>query len=67
MNNHHLLLETPSSNLSQIMRHIIGGHFNIGESAVSQARGRISVKIKQDKKLKKQIKRVENKLNLSNV
>jgi REP element-mobilizing transposase RayT len=42
----------------------IGGHFNIGESAVSQASGRISVKIKQDKKLKRQIKRVENKLNL---
>ena len=43
----------------------IGGHFNIGESAVSQANRRISVKIKQDKILKKQIKRIEKKLNLS--
>lgn len=45
----------------------IGGHFNIGESAVSQGNGRISVKIKQNKKLEKQIKRIEKKLNLSNV
>ena len=45
----------------------IGRHFNIGESAVSQASRRISMKIKRDKKLKKQIKRVENKLNLSKV
>jgi hypothetical protein len=43
----------------------IGRHFNIGESAVSQASRRIGMKMKQDKKLKKQIKRVENKLNLS--
>ena len=43
----------------------IGGHFNIGESAVSQANRRISVKIKQDKILKKLIKRIEKKLNLS--
>jgi hypothetical protein len=31
---------------------------------MSKARGLISVKIKQNKKLKKQIKRVENKRNL---
>ena len=43
----------------------IGRHFNIGESAVSQASRRISIKIKRDKKLKKQIKRIENKLKLS--
>ena len=45
----------------------IGRHFSIGESAVSQASRRIGMKIKRDKKLKKQIQKVENKLNLSKV
>jgi len=45
----------------------IGRHFNVGESAVSQASRRISMKVQMDKKLKKQIKKVENKLNLSKV
>jgi chromosomal replication initiation ATPase DnaA len=43
----------------------IGLHYNIGESAVSQASRRIDIKMKRDKKLKKRIKRIENKLNLS--
>jgi len=43
----------------------IGRNFNIGESAVSQASRRISVKIKRDQKLRKQIKSIKNKLNLS--
>ncbi len=51
-----------ASNLKQI-----GRHFNVGESAVSQASRRIRMKIKRDKKLKKRIKRVENMLNLSRV
>ena len=45
----------------------IGRHFNVGESAVSQASRRIRMKINQDKKFKKQIKRIENKLFLSRV
>jgi REP element-mobilizing transposase RayT len=45
----------------------IGQHFNIGESAVSQASRRFGLKIKQDKKLIKKIIRIENRLNLSNV
>jgi REP element-mobilizing transposase RayT len=45
----------------------IGRHFNIGESAVSQASRRIGIKIKRDKKFKKIIKRVEKNLNLSKV
>jgi chromosomal replication initiation ATPase DnaA len=45
----------------------IGQHFTIGESAVSQATRRIRMKIERDKKLKKQVKRVEKKLNLSKV
>ena len=45
----------------------IGRHFNIGESAVSQACRRFGTKIKRDKKLNKKIKRVENRLNLSKV
>ncbi|MGD2100533.1 MAG: transposase [Desulfobacterales bacterium] len=43
----------------------IGRHFNIGESAVSQASRRFGMKIKRDKKLSKKIKSVENSLNLS--
>jgi hypothetical protein len=46
---------------------VIIQHFNIGESAVSQATRRIRIKMEEDKKLKKQIKRVEKKLNLSKV
>ena len=49
-----------------MLKHI-GRHFNIGESAVSQASRCISMKIKRDKKLKKQIRKIENKLNLSKV
>jgi REP element-mobilizing transposase RayT len=45
----------------------IGQHFNIGESAVSQASRRFGLKIKQDKKLSKKIIRIENRLNLSKV
>jgi putative transposase len=45
----------------------IGRHFNVGESAVSQASRRISMKVQRDKKLKNQITKVENKLNLSKV
>ena len=45
----------------------IGLHFNIGESAVSQASQRINMKINRNKKLKKKIKSVEKKLNLSRV
>ena len=43
----------------------IGQHFDIGESAVSQASRRISMKMERDKKLSKQIKIIENKLILS--
>jgi len=49
------------------MQFKIGRHFNIGDSAVSQASRRISMKIDRDKKLKKQIKSLENQLNLSKV
>jgi REP element-mobilizing transposase RayT len=45
----------------------IGRHFNIGESAVSQASRRFGMKIIRDKKLSKMIKGVENRLNLSKV
>jgi len=45
----------------------IGRHFNIGESAVSQASRRMGIKIEQDKKLGKQIKKIENRFNLSKV
>ena len=45
----------------------IGRHFNIGESAVSQASRRMGMKIKRDKKLEKRIKRVEKRLDLSKV
>ena len=42
----------------------IGAHFGIGESGVSQASRRISDKIKNDKKLRGKIRKIENKLNL---
>jgi putative transposase len=45
----------------------IGRYFNIGESGVSQASRRIGMRLKRDNKLKKRIKSLENKLNLSNV
>ena len=43
----------------------IGQHFNIGASGVSQASRRIAMKISQDNKLRKKIRKIENKLNLS--
>jgi hypothetical protein len=43
----------------------IGQHFNIGASGVSQASRRIAIKISQDNKLRKKIRKIENKLNLS--
>jgi vacuolar-type H+-ATPase subunit I/STV1 len=43
----------------------IGLHFGIGESGVSQACRRISQKIEKDKKLKKNIIRLEKQINLS--
>jgi hypothetical protein len=46
---------------------VAAGLLIIGESGVSQATRRIRMKIEGDKKLKKQIKRVEKKLNLSKV
>jgi putative transposase len=45
----------------------IGARFNIGESGVSQASRRVSMKIKTDKKLMKKIKLIEKELNLSKV
>jgi REP element-mobilizing transposase RayT len=45
----------------------IGQHFGISESGVSQASRRMAIKIGHDKKLKKQIKKIEIKLNLSKV
>ena len=42
----------------------IGFHFGIGESGVSQACRRVADKIKEDKKLKKQIERFEKLFNL---
>jgi len=45
----------------------IGTRFDIGESGVSQSSRRISLKISADKKLRKQIMLIENKLNLSKV
>ena len=45
----------------------IGARFNIGESGVSQASRRVSVKIKTDKSLMKRIKLIEKELNLSKV
>ncbi len=42
----------------------IGRHFGIGESGVSQASRRIGVKISQDNKLRKKIRKIEDKLKL---
>jgi REP element-mobilizing transposase RayT len=43
----------------------IGRHFGIGESGVSQASRRIAVRIGQDNKLRRDIKKIENTLGLS--
>jgi len=43
----------------------IGQHFDIGDSGVSQASRRIAMKISQDNKLRKKIRKIENKLRLS--
>jgi REP element-mobilizing transposase RayT len=43
----------------------IGTHFGVGESGVSQVSRRFADKIKEDKKLKRKIARIERKLNLS--
>jgi len=43
----------------------IGAYFDIDESRVSQSSRRISLKIRTDKKLKKQIMQIENRLRLS--
>ena len=45
----------------------IGMHFGIGESGVSQSSRRITLKIDQDRKLRKKIEEIETKLNLSRV
>jgi hypothetical protein len=42
----------------------IGRHFDIGASGVSQTSRRIAMKISQDSKLSKKIRKIENKLNL---
>ncbi len=43
----------------------IGMHFGIGESGVSQVCRRVAQKIEEDKKLKKEIVRLEKQINLS--
>jgi len=43
----------------------ISKHFDIGDSGVSQASRRIAMKIGQDNKLRKKIRKIENKLKLS--
>jgi REP element-mobilizing transposase RayT len=43
----------------------IAKYFNIGDSGVSQASRRISMKIREDRKLKKKIEQIEMKLSLS--
>ncbi len=43
----------------------IGKHFEIGESGVSQASRRITLRLKKEKKLRKQIEMIEKKLGLS--
>jgi len=45
----------------------IGERFGIGESGVSQACRRVKVKMKNDKKLTKDITKVENKLTMSRI
>ncbi|MFC1820910.1 transposase [Thermodesulfobacteriota bacterium] len=43
----------------------IGKHFDIGESGISQACRRMSQRLDRDKKLKRKIEKIENKLKLS--
>ena len=43
----------------------IGRQFDIGASGVSQTSRRIAMKISQENKLSKKIRKIENKLNLS--
>ena len=43
----------------------IGRQSDIGASGVSQTSRRIAMKISQDSKLSKKIRKIENKLNLS--
>jgi len=43
----------------------IGRQFDIGASGVSQTSRRIAMKISQDSKPSKKIRKIENKLNLS--
>ena len=45
----------------------IGNQFGIGESAVSHTCRRVNIKIESDRKLKKQIAKIEKKLNLSKI
>jgi hypothetical protein len=45
----------------------IGLHFGIGVSGVSQASRRVALQIKDDKKLKKKIDKINLDLDLSNV
>jgi len=45
----------------------IGKNFNIGESGVSQASGRMRKRIEADKKLKQKIEDIRRELNLSKV
>lgn len=45
----------------------IGKHFGVGESAVSQASHRLEFKMSKDYKLRKKIKQIEKRLNMSNV
>jgi REP element-mobilizing transposase RayT len=46
---------------------LIGHHFGIGESAVSQASRRVKERLRKDKNLKKQIEGIESSLDLSKV
>ena len=43
----------------------IGTHFGIGESGISQASRRVNDKIRRDKKLKRNVMKIEKKLNMS--
>lgn len=42
----------------------IGAYFGIGESVVSQSNRRVNEKLKSDKKLRRKIRKIENKLKL---
>jgi hypothetical protein len=53
------LIETPSGNLPQIMRHINGAYFGIGESGVSQASRRVNDKIRKEKSLEEKSGRLK--------